>query len=415
MTNPPTARALAQPGFKRFWAGQALSQLGYQFEGLGMAVLAVSLLHATDAEMGYLNAANTAAFLLVGLIAGAWVDRWRKRRVMIVADLARVGLVLAIPLLWFAGLLTFWHLVIVAGLVGIATVFFDVAYQSYVPVLVHADAVADANGHLESTAPVSRLGGPALAGLLLHVVSAPVLLIANALGFAASAASLLTIRDGERPVDPEQRRPLVTEIREGLAFVFSQPLLRRLLVTTGVSNLGSTMVFTLEAVLVLRILGLAPALFGVVMSLGAVGGLLASLATARVSRRFGEGPTIRASVLAAGLAGLLVPAAALVPWAAVPMLVVSSLVFSFAVVTYNIIQVSARQRLCPPRLLGRMNASIRFVVWGIMPLAALLAGALGTVVGTVPTIWVGAGVGLLSAVPFLGAYGRLRELPREPV
>lgn len=413
----PTAsrRALAQPGFTPFWAGQALSQLGFQFEGLAMAVLAVQLLHATEAQMGFLNAANTAAFLLVGLIAGAWVDRWRKRRVMIVADLVRAALVLAIPALWFAGVLTFWHLVVVAAVVGIATVFFDVAYQSYVPILVHAEAVSDANGKLESTAQVARLGGPALAGVLLRVVSAPVLLVANAVGFLASAATLAVVRDDEVPPPAADRRPLATEIREGLAFVFAQPLLRHLLAATGLSNFGSTIVFTLQAILVLRILGLDAALFGLVMSLGAVGGLVGSVAAARLGERFGEGPTLRAVLAASGLGSLLVPASAFAPAAALPMLVASTLVFSFCVVVYNVIQVSARQRLCPPRLLGRMNASIRFVVWGIMPLAALLAGALGSVLGTVGALWVGAALNALSVLPFLGRFGRMRTLPRTAV
>lgn len=412
-TAAPTDRALRQPGFKLFWTGQALSQLGYQFEGLAMAVLAVTLLHASEVQLGYLNAANTAAFLLVGLVAGAWVDRWRKRSVMLVADVVRVVLVAAIPALWFAGVLTWWHLVAVAGLVGIATVFFDVAYQSYVPVLVHTDAVADANGHLESTAQVARLGGPAVAGLLLQVMSAPVLLLGNAAGFAASAVTLAVLRDTEVAPDRAQRRPLITEIREGLAFVFSQPLLRRLVLTTGLSNLGATMVFTLQPLIVLRTLALDPAVFGVVMSLGAVGGLAASVLVGRLTKRFGEGPTIRLVLVLAAVAFFGVPLAAVVPTAAVPLLLGSSLCVSFTVVVYNVIQVSARQRLCPPRLLGRMNASIRFLVWGIMPLGSLLAGALGSSLGAVETVFLGAAITAAGVLPWLGAYGRLRELPCE--
>lgn len=413
VTSTPRASALAQPGFRPFWAGQALSQLGFQFEGLAMPVLAVTMLHATEAEMGYLNAANTAAFLLVGLVAGAWVDRWRKRRVLIIADLARAVLVTAIPVLWFAGQLTFWHVVVIAGLVGIATVFFDVAYQSYVPFLVEPDAVGDANGKLEGTAQVARLGGPALAGALLAVVSAPVLLLVNAAGFLASAGTLLAVRDTEGPHDRTERRPLLIEIREGLAFVASEPLLRRIVTSTGFSNGGATVVFTLHPLLVLRLLGLEPAMLGVILSLGAVGGLLGAMATTRLTERFGEGPLVRAALVLGAVAVMLVPLSASVPDAAAPLLVVSSLGFSLTVVIYNVTQVSARQRLCPPRLLGRMNASIRFVVWGIMPLAALAAGALGTWLGTVPTLWIGAIITVGGCVPFLGRFGRMRAFPRR--
>lgn len=411
---PAEARALGHRGFKRFWAGQGLAQLGFQFGGLATAVIAVDLLHATDAQMGYLNAANTAAFLLVGLIAGAWVDRWRKRRVMIVADLARVLLMLAVPLLWFADALTFWHLMVIGTLLGLATVFFDVAYQSYIPVLVGREAIADANGKLESTSQIARLGGPAVAGLLLKLVSAPVLLLINAIGFAVSAVTLLAIRDDEQPADRANRRPLVTEIREGLSFVLREPFLQRLLANTCTTNFGATIVFTLQSILVLRILGLDPSLLGVIMSIGAVGGLVASLTQVRLTRRFGEGPVILMSTTTAAIGIFLVPLSATFPRAAVALLIAASFIQSFAVIVFNITQVSARQRLCPPHLLGRMNASIRFVVWGIMPISALVAGALGTAIGTVPAIWVGVALMFIGIAPFLGRYGRMRTLPTSP-
>ncbi|MGM0385723.1 MAG: MFS transporter [Actinomycetota bacterium] len=410
-----TPSALGQRGFLPLWIGQSLSQLGFQFEGLAMPVIAVTLLNATEAQMGYLGAASTAAFLLVGLLAGGWVDRWRKRRVMIASDVVRAVVVLAIPLLWFAGELEIWQLYLVAGTVGVATVFFDVAYQSFIPVLVDDDVIGDANGKLESTAQVARLGGPAVAGALLKVVSAPVLLVANAVGFAASAASLAIIRDEEVPPPRSDRQGLVAEIRDGLAFVFSQPLLRRVLLTTASSNLASTILFTLMPILVLRILGITPQVLGMVLSVAAVGGLAASVTTTRLARRFGEGQTLRASTILFAASAALLPAAALVPGSAVAMLTASMALQSFGVVTYNIVQVTARQRMCPRRLLGRMNASMRFVVWGVMPLAALLAGWLGTAFGTVPAMWVGVAIGLLSTLPFLtGPFGRMRELPTRP-
>lgn len=407
--------ALSQRGFLPLWIGQGLSQLGYQFEGLAMPVIAVTLLGATEAQMGYLNASSTAAFLLVGLLAGGWVDRWRKRRVMIATDLVRAVVVLAIPLLWFAGALETWQLYLVAGTVGIATVFFDVAYQSFIPVLVDARAIGDANGKLESTAQVARLAGPAVAGALLKVVSAPVLLVANAAGFAASAASLAVIRDEEVPPPRSERRSLVVEIREGLAFVFAQPFLRRALATTASSNVASTILFTLLPILVLRILGITPQVLGVVLSVAAVGGLVASVVTAPLTRRFGQGPVLLASTLLFAASAALLPAAALAPDAAVVLVTASMALQSFGVVVYNIVQVTARQRMCPHRLLGRMNASMRFVVWGVMPLAALLAGWLGTAFGTVTAMWVAVTIGLIATLPFLtGPYGRMRELPTRP-
>lgn len=421
MPTPPTPDAasgspLRLPGFRLLLAGQALSQFGFQFELLAMPVIAVTLLHATEAQMGYLNAANTAAFLLVGLLAGGWVDRMRKRQVMIVADWVRAAAICAIPILWLGGTLEIWHLYLVAGLVGVATVFFDVGYQSYIPILVPSDQVGRANGVLEGVAQVARLGGPGIAGALLSVLAAPLLMLANAIGFALSAVSLGLIRDDEMPAPVSQRRHLFVEIGEGISFVASQPLLRLLLTSTGLSNLGSTIVFTLLPLVVLRDVGAPPPTLGILFTAGAVGGVIGSVISARFAERFGEGPALRITLTLAGLATLLFPLATQLPVGpALVLLTLAEVLLSFSVVVYNMVQVTARQRLCPPRLLGRMNASIRFVVWGIMPLAALLAGWLGSTLGAHSTLWIGAVAQACSALPFLfSSYGDRQALPRAP-
>ena len=407
---------LRQPGFRLLLAGQALSQFGFQFELLAMPVIAVTLLHATETQMGYLNAANTAAFLLVGLLAGGWVDRMRKRRVMIVADWVRAAAICAIPVLWAGGALQIWHLYVVAGVVGVATVFFDVGYQSYIPILVPSEQVGRANGVLEGVAQVARLGGPGIAGALLSVLAAPLLMLANAIGFALSALSLGLIRDDETPAPASERRHLFVEIGEGIRFVASQPLLRLLLASTGLSNLGSTIVFTLLPLVVLRDVGVPAPTLGILFTAGAIGGLVGSVVSARFAERFGEGPSLRITLTGAGVATLLFPLATQLPVGpALALLAVAEVLLSFCIVVYNMVQVTARQRLCPPHLLGRMNASIRFVVWGIMPLAALLAGWLGGTIGAHLTLWVGALAQACSALPFLfSSYGGRHALPRAP-
>lgn len=301
---------LVNPGFRLLWGGQALSQVGFQFQTLAMPVIAVTLLHATEADMGFLNAANTAAFLLVGLLAGGWVDRMRKRQVMIVADAVRAVAICAIPVLWSMGILAVWHLYVIAGLIGVATVFFDVGYQSYLPILVPSEQVGRANGVLEGTAQIARLGGPSVAGALLTIVAAPWLMLINAVGFACSALLLGVIRDDERPRPVGERQRLLVEIREGITFVVGQPLLRVLVTSTMLSNLGSTIIFTLLTLVVLRDLGLAPELLGVVFSAGAVGGIAGALFASRISERLGEGPSLRASTLlgTVGVAGFAVAA-----------------------------------------------------------------------------------------------------------
>lgn len=408
--------ALATPGFATLWSGQALSQLGWQFTGLAVPVIAVNLLDATDSQMGYLNASSTIAFLAIGLLAGGLVDRWHKRRVMVAADLVRAAVVAAVPALFWLGSPELWHLYIVAGILGLASVFFDVAYQSYVPVLLPSSAIGDANGKLEATAQVARLAGPGLAGLLLRVVSAPMLLVVNSFGFLASAGFLATIRESERPAPRADRDPLLTEIADGIHFVWREPLLQRIVAVTALSNLGSTVVFTLEPLLVLRLLDVSPWWYGMISSLGAIGGVGGSLLATRAGARFGEGPALVAAAALSGISAMLLPLAAVMPSATViPLLVAASMCMAAGVIVYNVIQVTARQRLCPPALLGRMNASIRFVVWGVMPLAALLAGWLGSALGTVSGMWVGAAVMAAGALPLaLSPFARMRHLPTSP-
>ncbi|HEX4931065.1 MAG TPA: MFS transporter, partial [Gaiellaceae bacterium] len=336
-----------------------------------------------------------------------------KRRVMIVADLVRAVTLAAIPLLWFAGALEIWHLYVVAAVMGAATVFFDVSYQSYIPILVTSAQVGQANSTLEATSQVSRIAGPGLAGLLLTVVSAPVLLIIDAVSYVVSAAMLGRIRDGEVAADRAERQSLPREIREGVRFVWRQPLIRSIAATTASSNFFATLALTLFPLYVLRDLDLGAAGLGILFSFGAVGGLLGALATPRLAAWVGEGTIITLSALLGATVFALFPLASLLPApASLVLLGAAEFVLSFTVLVYNITQVTLRQRLCPPRLLGRMNASIRFFVWGVMPIASLLSGAIGGAIGIVPTMWIAFAGSLLSCafVAFSPLTG-MRRLP----
>ncbi|HEY0260468.1 MAG TPA: MFS transporter [Lacisediminihabitans sp.] len=415
MTDGTAARSLWANGpFLRLWSGQTASAIGSQLSNLAIPVLAVSVLSASSFQVGLLGAVETAAFLVIGLPAGAWVDRWLKRRVMLFADLTRAIVLLAIPVLWFAGILNIWQLIVVAGLAGAATVFFEVAYQSYIPVLVPAGALAEANSRLETTQQLARVGGPAISGALLAVVRPAILIAGDALSYLLSFVVLSTIRDEEVRAARAERRPLVAEIREGMAFVLNEPLLRRIVLCTAVGNFFSTLTTTMLPVLVLRELHVGVAAWGVALSVGAVGGLLGALFSARIARRIGEGTVIPLSALGLGLGLLLLGLMPLAPHAAVPILVIAEFLVSFTVLIYNIAQVTFRQRICPRPLLGRMNASIRFVVWGVMPIAGIVSGLLSTAVGVVATVWIG-GIGSTAACvfvlfsPLLG----MRELPSE--
>jgi MFS family permease len=396
--------------FRQLWAAETVSQVGTQVTQLAFPVLAVTLLAATPLEMGVLTALETAAFLLIGLPAGAWVDRWRRQRVLVMSDLVRAAGLASLPVAWVLDLLTLLQLFVVAALIGTATVFFDVAYQSYLPVLVDRDQIVDGNGKLESSREVAHMAGPGLAGLLLKVLSAPVLIAADALSFLLSALFISRIRRVDDVPDRADRRPLRVEIAEGLGFVVRHPLLRRIVACTGTSNLFSAITSTLLVLFALRTLGLSQSTLGLVLSAGAVGGLLGAVTGPRFARLVGEGRAIPLSVL------LLLPFAACAPLAVLGapavLLAVSTFGFSWGTVAYNITQVSFRQRLCPPALLGRMNASVRFLVFGTMPLGGLLGGVLGTWFGVVPALWVAVAGQVLAALPVtLSPLIGMRELP----
>lgn len=412
----PAASVWRNPAYVRLWIGESLSQVGESLGNLAIPVVAVITLSASAAQIGYLSAAQTLAFLLIGLPVGAWVDRMRKRRVMVVADAVRAATLLAVPLLWWAGALQIWMLFAVAAVVGGATVFFDVSYQSYVPSLVRGEQIASANSGLETSAQVARVGGPALSGALLTIVAAPLLLLANSIGYVLSLLFVSSIRDAEQKYERKPGGSLVRDIREGLHFVFTHRMLRTITINTAATNLLEGLMSTLLSIFVLRQLGLAPAIFGLIEAIAAGGGILGALVAPWVSRKLGQGPAIVISSIVSAAVGLLIPLSAYVPgWAAAPLLLGANFVWILTVVTYNITQVSFRQRLCPPRLLGRMNASIRFVVWGVSPIAGVLAGWLGSGFGILPTMWLGAAGCLVATAAILlpSELPRTRTLPER--
>lgn len=409
-------RSLAfHPDFRRLWVGDALGQTGAQLTLLALPVYAVQHLEATEWQMGALTAAENAAFLVIGLPAGAWVDRMRKRRTLVVADLVRAAVLGLVVLAAFTGNASMPLLYVAAVVLSAATVFFDVAHQSYVPGLVGLERVVEGNSKLQATQSVAQVGAPAVGGLLLRVVAAPALIAVTAVTYLFSALFVSRIRAHEDLPDPAERRPLREEIAEGLRFVVHQPLLRRIVACTGLSNMFSAVAGALLVIYALRILGMDEAGLGLVFSGGAVGGLLGALAADRLARAMGEGRVIVVSAVVFGLAAFTLPLASPLAAAGVPpelTIIAGWVLFTFAVVVYNVAQVSFRQRLCPPRLLGRMNASVRFIVWGTMPLGALAGGWLGERIGVVPTLWVAAVGGLVSVLPvLLSPLATMRTLP----
>jgi len=400
--------------FRFLWGGETVSELGSQISLLAIPLLAVGTLHATTFEMGLLTAASTAAFLVVGLPAGVWVDRVRRRRLMIGADLGRVLSLGSIPIAAALGGLTLVQLFVVTLVSGVLTVFFDVAYQSYLPALVGREHLVEGNAKLTGSAQVAAVAGPSIAGGLVQAIGSSAAVAVDSVSFLVSAAAVGAIRSPEaKPTVPEGgHAKLVEGIAEGLRFVFSNALLRAIAATTATSNLFSGVAAAVEIVFLVRHVHASPGVIGLLFALGGVGGVAGAFAAGPIARRVGGA---RATII--GIAGsvgaLLIPLT--MPGAGLLYFGFGFLMVSFSATVYNVNQVSFRQRLCPDRLLGRMNATMRFVVWGVLPVGALIGGLLGAVFGLRATLWIGALGQALAGVWLLASpMRRLRDFPDAP-
>jgi MFS family permease len=396
--------------FRRLWIGETVSQLGSAVSLLALPLVAILAVKASTFEVGLLTAFQTVAFLLVALPAGAWVDRMRFRSVLIVNDLVRALMLASIPAAQVVGRLTIWQLYVVALVVGVSTVFFDVAYQSYLPELIDRTQLVEGNANLQASESVSEIAGPSLGGVLIQVLTAPYAVIVDAASFVWSAAwvAAIQVRPPKRLRSKESH--LRREIAEGLRFVLGSRLLRAIAMCTGTSNLFSSMNEAVIYVLLARQLHLSAGWIGLISSTSAIGGLIGARVAARFAARVGQGPAIWLSILAVSPTGFVAPFVHR-DWT-LALLAAAQIVMWGGAVVYNITQVSFRQGLCPPELLGRMNATMRFLVWGTMPLGAVIGGTLGSTIGVRPTLFVAAVGGALAFLPiFLSPLRTMRELP----
>jgi MFS family permease len=406
------------PDFLKLWSAETVSMFGSQVGQLALPLVAILVLDATAFEVAALGTVLFLPFIIFTLPAGVWVDRLRRRPLLIAGDLGRFVLLATVPVAYVADVLSLAQLFVVAFLVGFCQVFFDVAYQSYLPSLVEREQIIDGNSKLEISRAGAQVGGPGLGGVLVELLTAPYAVLVDSVSFLGSALFLMRIRRLEEPpmrTSEDGSKPsLWVELKEGLHFVLGNPNLRAQAGCTATSNFFSTLAFSILLVFAVRVLDLSPGLIGVMFSIGAAGSLVAAVTAMRLSRRFGIGPTTIATAALFGPAMLLI---ALAPPGneAIPFLAAAQLLIGFSAVVYNIVQLSYRQAICPPRLQGRMNSVMRFMVWGTIPLGALLGGALATWIGLRETIFIGAiGGGLAFLWIVFSPQRHLREMP-EPI
>ena len=418
------------PGFLRLWAAETISHFGSSITGIALPFVAITLLDAGPLEVAILNLADFLPFLLVGLLAGALVDRLPRRAVLIGGDLGRAALILTIPIAYLAGLLTLTQLIVVGFSVGVLTVFFDVAYQAYLPSLIRREDLVAGNSKLEFSRSAAGLLGPGLGGLLVDLLRAPVAMIVDAASFLVSALFLATIKDRKAPVTegggviaqtqhhqrehrPSTRSAVRTEIAEGLRFVFGHPVLRTIGSATATSNLFSSIGGAAFMLFAINDLKMSPALIGFAFSLGSVGGLVASLVAGPLSRRFGVGRVIVATVALGGPFEFAVGLGSAGSDALnLALIAAAGFAMGGSGTIYNINQVSLRQAITPEAMSGRMNATMRWFVWGTMPIGSIVGGIIGETLGVRAAILIGGAGASLAFIPLIfGPVWSIKEMP----
>jgi MFS family permease len=394
--------------FLHLWTAETISQIGTQVSLLALPLVAINVLDATTFEVGALTAVEFSPFVLFGLLAGVVVDRLPRRPVLVWSDLGRAIALATLPLAYAVDALTYGQLLVVVFTTGTLTVFFDVAYMSYLPALIDRDQLADGNAKLEISRSAAQIAGPGIAGVLVQVVGAVTAVVADAVSFVVSAIAIRGIRAEEvveRPAEVDdgdaagRMRRVGREVREGLTYVLGHRYLRAIALCTATSNFFSSMTQAVFLLYAVRELDYSAGLVGLIFVIANVGILIAATTAGRVTAAIGLGRAIWMSIMLGGVGGLLY---AIAPRdAAFAWFVAGNLLFAATGTLYNIDQVSLRQAITPHRLQGRMNASMRFMVWGTMPFGSLAGGALGAAIGLRPTLFI-AGIGGVTA--FLWVY-----------
>ncbi|SCL37131.1 Predicted arabinose efflux permease, MFS family [Micromonospora rhizosphaerae] len=397
--------------FRLLWTGQTVSSIGSNVTTVALPLVAVAVLDASTFQVAVLTAAAWLPWLLVGLPAGAWVDRLRRRPVMIGCDLVSALLFLSVPVAALLKVLTVGQLLAVALGAGLARVFFETAHQVYLPTLLRPDEVPEGNAKLQATQTASYVVGPGLAGLVAQLAGAVTALLLDAVSFLVSAACLWRIRTVERrPRRPDGPPSLRREVAAGIRFVARDPYLRVLAVFGAASNIGLTGYQAVLVVFLVRSAGLSPGLVGLLIGLASLGGIVGATIATALARRVGTARALLLAALGTGPPALLIPLAG--PGAQVLWLVLGGVVVSLAVAVGNVVKGSFRQTYTPHALLGRVTVSMQLLNFGTIPLAAVLAGALGSAYGPGRAIWAMTGwLALTPLILLVGPLRRRRDLP----
>lgn len=389
-SNKPRRSVLADRGFRALYAADTASELGTQVSYLALPVLAQTELRAGPGQVGLLAALSTVAFLLIGLPAGVWVDRTRKRGVLIMADLARAALLGSVPLAWALGVLSLAQLYVVVLATGVATVFFDVAHLSFVPHVVGRDRLTAANASLAGMAEAADVSGRGIGGFIVQLAGPPMAVVVDMASYLCSALCIGQIRVAEPAPEPGTRQSLPRAAWAGLSYVLTDPYLRPLALKGVLANLGIQVCQVCFLVLFTARLHLSAGVLGLVLSAGGVGGFAGAMVAPRIGRRLGHGRGIWITGMCAAPFALFSGLIGRGPW-----LWIGAAGWMIAIIKVgvdNVLGVTLRQTVTPDGMLGRMNAGFRFLLTGALSIGGIAAGLIASLAGVRAAIWAGAAV-----------------------
>jgi MFS family permease len=398
--------------FALLWVGQSTSAVGSAMTTVALPLVAVSTLHAGPAMVALLTAAGWLPWLLIGLPVGVWVDRWPRRRTLLLADFASAAVLAVIPVAAWTGVLTMAVLLVAALLAGTAGVFANVAFNAFLPSVVGTDDLMEGIAKLQTSASVALVAGPGLGGLLAQAAGPVSGILIDALTFLVSAACLLTLRES-RP-SAGDRPGMLRQVAEGIAFIMRGRLLQAMLVVAAVTNFAMLGITALRVVFLVRAEGVAPGTAGLEIGAGSLGAILGAALAARASRRFGSARTYLAANLAAAPFVLLLPLGGN-GWRLALFAAGSCIALAGATMS-NVMTMTFRGTFVPAHLLGRVTAASRIFVFGTVPFGAATAGLLASTLGIRPAMWSLAALYVIAPLPLLATEARtLRDFPpRQP-
>ncbi|SMC88986.1 MFS transporter [Lentzea albidocapillata] len=414
ISEPAPPRLLSDRRFRFLWTAETIGQLGTAISSVVIPLVAIDVLHATAWEVGLIEALVWLPWLLIGLPAGAWVDRGRSRRIILAGNISSLLLTASIPLAAWAGVLSTSQILVIAFLLGVSAVFTLVAFQTLLPSVVDHRLLPEANAKFYISESIAHISGPGIAGLLAHVLGTVYTLLSHAASLAISVLCLLQVKVDDRPPPraPKQSS-LVQEVKEGVRFTASDSYLRPIALYSAAANFWFAALQAVIMFFLVRTVGVSASTVGVLLTAGGLGGITGALLATKIASRFGNARALVLTELFTAPFGLLIPFTT--KGSGLVLFIAGMIITGLGVSVSNVITSSFRQAYCPPHLLGRVITSTRFLTYGVLPVGAITGGTLATALDTRTAVFVVClGQALIVSLLLASPIRKHRSLPERP-